>query len=168
MYSEDLQSRRAKRSLSARRRKVSIGVASGALIVLLGGSAAVWATSAMQENETPSIGTPEGPSAPEPVPKPEPEPEPAPALDLDSPESITVVVNKQRPLSPIDWAPDDLVWPEVPNQSGHPMRAQAAAALEEMYAAAAGAGVPFTVTSGYRPYDMQVSLFDAYVQRDGV
>jgi len=87
---------------------------------------------------------------------------------LDDPSSVTVVVNKQRPLKPIDWAPDDLVQPDVPTINGQPLRHAAATALEKMYAAANQAGVPFYLLSGYRDYDMQKGLFNDYAAADGV
>lgn len=89
-------------------------------------------------------------------------------LAINDPSSITVVVNKQRPLNPADWAPGDLVLPNVPNTNGQPMRAEAAQAIESMYAAAVADGAPFVIASGYRDYSTQVGLFDSYVQRDGV
>jgi D-alanyl-D-alanine carboxypeptidase len=145
----------------------------GALVLSSGG--VIWAVIAANAGQAtpepvkttePATPTPE--PAPEPVAEPEPEPEPAPQWDIDSPSSITVVVNKQRPLNPIDWAPDDLVWPNVPNNNGQPMRAEAAQAIESMYAAALADGAPFVIASGYRDYATQVGLFDSYVQRDGV
>lgn len=161
-------------------------VAVGAVFVAFSGATA-WVLIA-QANERPAIaegpvaqpsrkGEPPAPTAePEPEPAPEPEPvaqEPAPAptntgFDITNPNSITVLVNKQRPLNPITWQPNDLVWPNVPNSSGHPLRAEAAGALQEMYAAAAAAGAPFSMISGYRPYAMQESLFNSYAARDGV
>lgn len=85
------------------------------------------------------------------------------------PASITVVVNKQRPLGPIDWAPSDLRYPVgIANPNGHPVRAEAATALEAMYADASAAGVPFIMISGFRNYDYQTTLFNNYVARDGV
>ena len=95
-------------------------------------------------------------------------PAPEPVYDLDSPTSITVVVNKQRALNPIDWAPDDLVMPEgIPNVWGHPLRAEASAALQQMYAAASEAGLPFTITSGYREYALQNGIYDGLVAEGG-
>ncbi|QZY51561.1 M15 family metallopeptidase [Leucobacter tenebrionis] len=89
--------------------------------------------------------------------------------DSGDPASITVVVNKQRPLNPISWEPGDLRMPAgIPNTNGQPVRAEAATALESMYAEASAAGLPFTITSAYRSYSLQVSLFESYAARDGV
>ncbi|MBK0418405.1 M15 family metallopeptidase [Leucobacter sp. CSA1] len=170
--------RRPARRLAQRRRALIAGAA--ALVLLLGGGTAAWAVIGQGEPEParaeatpepePTIAEPEPtptPTPEPPAPEPEPEPEP-PAHDLDTPESITVVVNKQRPL-PEGWEPQDLVMPAgIANTNGQPMRAEAAQALETMYAEAAAAGYPFVITSAYRSYDMQVGLFDSYVARDGV
>ena len=107
-------------------------------LVLLG-SAGLWAALAAQQarNDVPeapiedqsALDPDAGSTAePEPEPSPEPEPEPEPVWDIDSPDSITVVVNKHRPLDPADWAPDDLVMPDVPNNNGQPLRKAAARA----------------------------------------
>lgn len=166
-------SRREARSRALRRRKLTIGIASGAVALLLVGGGTAWAISAAQpQAEPPKVApamNPKPTPSPTPTPEPTPEPAPAPVYDLDSPSSITVVVNKQRPMNPIDWAPDDLVMPEgIPNVWGHPIRAEAAAALQQMYAAASDAGVPFTITSGYREYWLQKEIYDGLVAQGGV
>ena len=168
--SELPQSGRETRALMMRRRRITAGVAAGALVALLGTGGAVWAISAQQHDPGPKP-TPmqtlqiTAPPAPELTLPPAPEP----VYDLDSPSSITVVVNKQRALNPIDWAPDDLVMPEgIPNVWGHPLRAEASAALQQMYAAASEAGLPFTITSGYREYALQKEIYDGLVAEGGV
>lgn len=88
---------------------------------------------------------------------------------LTDPRSLRILVNKMRPLEPITWEPEDLEMPiGIENTNGQPIRAVAARALEEMFAAATAAGLPFIVTSGYRSYERQRGLFDRYSQRDGV
>jgi D-alanyl-D-alanine carboxypeptidase len=97
-----------------------------------------------------------------PSPPPEPvvvEPEP-PEFDFglyspDDPDSLWVVVNKIRPLNPIDYAPKDLVAPNVPANFDPLLRAAASDALEDMYAAAEAAGVPFRLQSSYRSFGVQ-------------
>ena len=102
---------------------------------------------------------------PEPEPQPEPEPEPEPTFDmsqhaLDDPDSIWVVVNKHRPLDPIDYVPADLVQPNWDaNVWGHPLREEAARAAEALLDAAAEAGHPLQIDSGYRAYDLQYELY---------
>lgn len=153
-----------------RRRKITLSVAGGAAALLLIGGGVAWAVSAMQPAQPveSTQATSPMPSA-EVKPTTEPPKNEAPKYDLDSPSSITVVVNKQRPINPIDWAPDDLVLPAgVPNVWDHPIRAEAATALEAMYAASVDAGVPFTVTSGYRDYALQKEIYDGLVEQGGV
>lgn len=87
---------------------------------------------------------------------------------IGDPASITVVINKKRPFDPIDWAPDDLVTPNIPVRNGQQLRTEAARAIEKMYAAASADGASFVLGSGYRSYSRQVQLFESYVQRDGV
>ncbi|GAA2180276.1 hypothetical protein GCM10009847_17540 [Leucobacter tardus] len=181
----DLRRRPARR---ARRRRTLIvaGAVAGILVLGAGTASAVALTTGLIGGDDaataepspsaptpgatpPSTPTPEPTPTPTPTPTPEPTGAEAPEVDIDTADSITVVVNKQRPLTPIDWAPGDLVMPEgIPNTNGQPMRAEAAAALQTMYAEASAAGLPFTITSAYRPYDMQVGLFDDYAARDGV
>ena len=93
-----------------------------------------------------------------------------PAPNLTSPGSITVVVNKKRPLSPIRWAPGDLVMPAgIPNVNGQPVRTEVARALERMHRAMrAEIGRGFNILSGFRSYETQERLFNSYAARDGV
>lgn len=89
--------------------------------------------------------------------------------ELTDPRSLTVLVNKRRPLEPLHWVPEDLVMPQgIENPSGHPVRADAARALEELAAAAATAGLPLLLVSGYRSFELQRSLFEGYAAEDGV
>ena len=88
--------------------------------------------------------------------------------DIDDPASITVVVNKQRALTPIDWAPPDLVFPRgLPNPNRQPLRAEAAAALEAMDAEARGEGIRLRMTSGYRSHRLQQQVFASRVSQLG-
>ena len=84
-------------------------------------------------------------------------------LSLDDPASTWVVVNKARPVSPIDSAPADL----VPVGGGYELRAEAAQAMQAMLAGAAAEGLTITVQSAYRSYDYQVGVFRAQVARFG-
>lgn len=164
---------------SARRRRALLAGAL-ALLVLASGGTVAWAIAAnraeaeaakpqptvpVERETTPTAAVP----TPTPEPEPVPEPAPAPVFDLDDPNSITVVVNKQRPLQPADWAPGDLVMPQgIPNTNGQPLRAAAAAALQQMHQEASSAGVPFIITSAYRDYGLQTNLFNSYAARDGI
>lgn len=87
------------------------------------------------------------------------------------PNSIWVVVNKPVPLNPIDYAPNDLVYPSVPlrvpgNESMQ-LRKEAASALEAMFADAKKDGLNLMISSGYRSYTYQVGLYNGYVKSSG-
>ena len=90
---------------------------------------------------------------------------------LTDPTSIWVIVNKQHPLNPKDYAPSDLVVPNVPlrvpgNESME-VRQVTATALEAMFAAAKTQGINLMLSSGYRSYVYQVNLYNGYVQSQG-
>ena len=82
--------------------------------------------------------------------------------DLDSAASPTVVVNKARPLNPVDYAPASLE--EV---GGVRLRAEAAQALAALRADAAAAGHDLTVLSGYRSHQRQREVYAGWVDHHG-
>jgi D-alanyl-D-alanine carboxypeptidase len=84
-------------------------------------------------------------------------------FSIDDPASTWVVVDKARPLSPIDYAPADL----VPVGGGRELRAEAAQAMRDMFAAAASQGLTLSVQSAYRSYGYQVDTFRKQVARFG-
>jgi D-alanyl-D-alanine carboxypeptidase len=91
----------------------------------------------------------------------------APAVSGD-PTSPLVVVNKRRPLAPIDFAPQ-LVAPNVVTASGqqellNPVTAHAA---EQMFSAATSDGAAMTLLSGYRSYATQAETYNGWVARQG-
>ncbi len=98
-----------------------------------------------------------------------PTPQPAqPAFDkvrysLADATSLWVIVNKQHPLAPLSFAPGDLV--SVGN--GQQMRAEAASALQQMFADAKAAGLTLDADSGYRSYATQVSTYGGFVKQYG-
>ena len=89
-------------------------------------------------------------------------------LSIDDPNSIWIVGNKLRQLSPANYAPTDLVTVKVHYISNPLMRAEAAAALETMFAAsvAEGAG-ELQIQNAYRSYNVQVRVHDSWVARIG-
>ncbi|PID99409.1 hypothetical protein CSA80_01455 [Candidatus Saccharibacteria bacterium] len=116
------------------------------------------------------------PSAPRPTPPPTLAKNRTPTFDkqrfsLDDPQSLWVVVNKRRPLQPATYTPADLTTPNVPlrapGRASMQLRRDAAAALEAMFAAAKQAGAPMMVSSGYRSYTVQTSLYKGYTARYG-
>jgi D-alanyl-D-alanine carboxypeptidase len=79
------------------------------------------------------------------------------------PASPWVVVNKQHPLQPLDYAPSDLT--SIGN--GQYMRAEAASALQQMFGDAQSAGLKLTAASGYRSYSTQVATYNSEVKAYG-
>lgn len=90
---------------------------------------------------------------------------------LTDPNSLWIIVNKQHPLSPLSYAPTDLRYPNVPLRvAGLPemqMRGAAATALEKMFAGASGAGYKLVVSTAYRSYTYQQTLYSGYVSSQG-
>ncbi|SDN98483.1 M15 family metallopeptidase [Alkalicoccus daliensis] len=87
--------------------------------------------------------------------------------EVNNPEEITMLVNKERSL-PADFSPEDLTVPEVHNFGEPEIREEAAAALEEMFAAAEEDGLQIIALSGYRSYDRQEEIFDNNVAEHGL
>ncbi|PZA20748.1 D-alanyl-D-alanine carboxypeptidase family protein [Modestobacter versicolor] len=132
-----------------------------------GSTPAAAPTSASAAAATTSPPAPTAPASTAPPPAPPPAPA-TPTFDragqsIDDPNSTWVVVNKARPLAPIDHAPADL----VTIAGGYQLRAEAARAMTDMLAAAAAEGLGITVQSAYRSYDYQVGLFGNQVARFG-
>ncbi|KQZ23463.1 M15 family metallopeptidase [Microbacterium sp. Root553] len=93
----------------------------------------------------------------------------APCISLDDPAHVWVVVNKARPLTPLDFAPSPLA--DIPVQmttrSGQ-ARADVAAAVGEMAVAADSEGAGrIGANNGYRSYDLQVATHASHVRTDG-
>jgi zinc D-Ala-D-Ala carboxypeptidase len=84
------------------------------------------------------------------------------------PSSPWVVVNKKMPLAPADYAPTDLVMPDVTlRQDGIQVRQLILDPLKQLFDAAASNGTPLKLSSGYRSYNYQVGLYNGYVSRQG-
>lgn len=75
--------------------------------------------------------------------------------------SYGVIANKKHPLSPLKYAPSDLV--AVGSQQ---MRRVAAEAVLQMQKDS-GSDISLIPASGYRSYDRQVSVYNSFVARDG-
>jgi len=80
------------------------------------------------------------------------------------PSTDLVVVNKQRPLHPKEFAPKKLVSVAGP---GEVMRPEAASALHAMFGGASKAGHPLAVHSAYRAYGVQASTYEGWVAAHG-
>lgn len=95
-----------------------------------------------------------------------PAPPPAAGLDLtehstSDPESPWVVVNKRRPLDPVDYEPDLTV------VRGYLVRTDAAPDVAALLDAADADGVRLTLRSAYRGYPKQVEVYDGWVAQLG-
>jgi len=110
--------------------------------------------------------------------KPSPKPAPAapyltlrgPRHSFDDPRSPWVVVNKHRPLRPVDFIPPDLRAPAVAATAQGELalvNSTTATAAEKMFAAASVDGVGLVLASGYRSYTTQVGLYQSYADARG-
>lgn len=91
---------------------------------------------------------------------------------VTNPSDVLVLVNKERNL-PADYVPEGLMPPNIPfyfkeNIEKRWMRPDAAAAIEEMFAAAKEDGIELVGASAYRSYETQKSLFNRYVKTYGL
>lgn len=78
------------------------------------------------------------------------------------------LVNREYTISS-DYVPSDLVKPDVPMTNNDiKMRAEAAAALEDMFAAAKDeAGYTLVAVSGYRSYGQQSAIYERKIKNAG-
>ena len=143
------------------------------------GGGAAWLShdrAAAASRQQPTPGTPTTTTAPPPgtaspttaPPTPTPTPTPtAVGIDLAAhsttdPASIWVVVNKQHPISPLDYEPDDLV-----SVAGGQVRSIVAPDLKAMLAAAKADGVVMGLRTGFRSYNFQLSVHADNARRNG-
>jgi len=94
------------------------------------------------------------------------------AYPTDKADSLWVVVNKGRTL-PGSYVPANLVVPHIMLQgastdSNMHVRADTAAALEQLVDGAQNQGIDLMLLSGYRSYDYQVGVYSAFVRQDEV
>ena len=89
-----------------------------------------------------------------------------PKYSIDEADSIWVVVNKQRQISPLRYQPENLVFPAFPkpkvqNPFGLQLREEAALAAVQMASAMAEAGQgKLILNSGFRTYKNQKGLYN--------
>lgn len=94
----------------------------------------------------------------------------APCISLGDPARTWVVVNKSRPLDPMQYEPSTLTGAALAATTGSDrLRTDASEALGALARAAAesGAGV-VGMNNGYRSYNLQVSTYDGFVDAEGV
>ena len=91
---------------------------------------------------------------------------------LDNPASVFVIVNKQRPITPANFVPSDLVEisssKSLDNPRGHSLSLPAANALKEMAEEMLKQGQgQMTLNSGFRSFKTQEALFNGVVKSQG-
>lgn len=85
-------------------------------------------------------------------------------LERHDRDNLLVVVTKDRPLDPVDYAPDDLVdWRDPDYQ----LRAEVADQLSDLFDAAQEEGHRLRVISGYRSHTTQRETYDYWVRTTG-
>lgn len=87
-------------------------------------------------------------------------------------EESAVLVNKENKL-PQDYQTDDLVYPSIPftfeeKIEKRMLKTVAASAIERLFTAASNEGLGLAGVSAYRSHATQESLFNYYVDRDGL
>ena len=127
-----------------------------------------------QPTPTPSATPSPTPSA-QPTPSPTPSAQPTPTtspdpyrteFDTETTESMQKLINRSHTVSP-SYVPNDLRVPNVPVYKNQAMRAEAASAMEKMFAAAAADGYQLYLASGYRSYAEQMEIYENYVKERG-
>lgn len=93
-------------------------------------------------------------------------------LTVAEPESITVLVNKKYAF-PEGYEPKELVYPNVPfifnkKIEKRMMREEAAKYLEKMFHTANKQNIHLAGVSAYRSSQTQTTLFNNYVEKDGI
>jgi D-alanyl-D-alanine carboxypeptidase len=86
---------------------------------------------------------------------------------IDDADSVWVVVDKLRRLSPRRYTPRGLVTLDVPHAYTPVLRNDAARAYLKMYRAARKDGINLVVQSGYRSYASQVTVYNGWVSSIG-
>ncbi|MFM6975034.1 MAG: M15 family metallopeptidase [Agromyces sp.] len=152
------QQRHAKRSAP----RLVAWILAGVCVLLLSGGAVAWAAMHPELFSARAVPT----STPTPTkpathrPTPTATPTPTPTWNVDDPNSLTVVVNKLRPLTPQDFTPSDLRDVNVPHTWQPRLRAEAATAVETMFAAAQSeAGLALASNSAYRSFTAQQNIY---------
>lgn len=95
-------------------------------------------------------------------------------VSIDEEEAQTtdiLIVNKQNPISPLDFVPD-LTVPNVrlrldPSAEQMKIDSSISGDIEAMFTAAKNDGVSLVFGSGYRSASKQKQFYDSYVARDG-
>lgn len=175
----DLRPRRRPDAAQRRRRTVVIASVIGGVVIIALVAAIVVLAPKGEPTAAPSpSATRSATATPSATPTPSPTPTPTPtptfdktALSIDDPASIWLVVDKLRPLNPADYEAPDLTEVNMPYVADYVpyLRAEAAAALEQMLAAftAESGGRTMSNQSSYRPYSSQERVYAGWVATYG-
>lgn len=174
MYQSAIPRRSNKKRQSRARANKKLVIILAIAVLLIGGGVLWWFV--LRDDQTVSNNTTQSEgdkTQDEPIPSQEVKTFDKTQFSIDDPASPWVVANKQRQLNPIDYKPADLTVPDVPlkYQSGAmetEMRAEAATALQDLFAAAKDQGQPLILVSAYRSYSYQDNLFNHYVNTQGL
>jgi LAS superfamily LD-carboxypeptidase LdcB len=90
-----------------------------------------------------------------------------PCRSISDPDSEWVLVNRRNPLSPIRFAPDDLIVPPMSDAAGQRLRADAAKALGTMASDVAADAGRIGIDTAFRSYATQDALYDRWLARRG-
>jgi len=164
-------------STRALRNRIILAVAAAAVLAVALIAGMISARPAPAPATTAPAATPTSTPTPTPGARPQPTRTPgAEAVDtfdknarsIDDPASIWVVVNKQRPLNPLDYVPADLVDVPVDHTWAPVLRKEASDAVVAMFTAAAQeAGLELASNSAYRSYSSQVEVYTDDVEHNG-
>ena len=93
----------------------------------------------------------------------------APCVDLSDSRRVWVIVDKQRPLAPIDFEPAEVTAPaNMPRTVDGRLQLAASAALSALVAAASAEGAgSIGLNSAYRSYTSQTRTYNGYVDSMG-
>ncbi|BDZ45463.1 M15 family metallopeptidase [Naasia aerilata] len=150
------------------RRRLPSALALGALLTVLAGCSA---QPVLAPTPAPTSAADAQPIAPTTPPAPAPVPTPTfdrTARSIDDPASVWVVVDKVRPVNPVDFVPPDLVDVPVAHTWDPLLRQEAAGAVVALFQAASDeAGLALASNSAYRSYSSQVSVYNDDVAANG-
>lgn len=146
-------------------RTTAVSIAALSLVVGLGGCAsdapAAKPSAAPSRSATPS-------ATPAPAPDSTADVAVAPPASIDDPASLSVMVNKLRPLQPADYIPADIVDVPVPYANAPRLRKEASDAVVAMFAAfQTQTGLQMQAQSAYRSYATQVDVYAGWVASKG-
>jgi D-alanyl-D-alanine carboxypeptidase len=160
--------------LKVRRRRALVGLIGAVVIIgLIVGTILVFAPRPQEEpvsdgpSSSPSPTSSSTPSSPPPD-SPIKSTFDRRAYSIDDPASLWVVVNKLRPLNPLNYAAPDLVSTPVPHSNDPTLRQEAADQIVAMFAQyTAETGNQMQAQSAYRSYNVQVNVYQGWVNSLG-